>query len=72
VSCRVRVVHVLPNMACAACGSTCNDVAQPPQATQPCVHVQGEGGYMRVSRSPNDCGVSAEPVYIDLKPGSTA
>ncbi|KAI3428334.1 hypothetical protein D9Q98_006714 [Chlorella vulgaris] len=32
----------------------------------------GEGGYMRVSRSPNDCGVSAEPVYIDLKPGSTA
>ncbi|EFN58071.1 hypothetical protein CHLNCDRAFT_142355 [Chlorella variabilis] len=26
----------------------------------------GEKGYMRVARSPNDCGVASEPLYLDL------
>ena len=36
----------------------------------PCLCSQGEKGYLRVTREPNDCGVSSEPVYLDLKPTS--
>jgi hypothetical protein len=35
-----------------------------------CCCSQGEKGYLRVTRQPNDCGVSSEPVYLDLKPTS--
>ncbi|KAL6776200.1 hypothetical protein ACKKBG_A20235 [Auxenochlorella protothecoides x Auxenochlorella symbiontica] len=27
----------------------------------------GEQGYMKIPRHPNDCGIAAEPVYVDLK-----
>ena len=30
--------------------------------------VQGEGGYLRITRKVNDCGVASEPVYVELRP----
>ena len=39
-----------------------------PAALAPVSAVQGEGGYLRVTRKGNDCGVASEPVYVELRP----
>ena len=41
--------------------------ASPPCAALPQRRLQGEDGYIRIARAPNDCGISAEPIYIELK-----
>ena len=41
-------------------------IPPPPPPIQFCL--QGEKGYLRVTRKGNDCGVSSEPVYVDLAP----
>lgn len=28
---------------------------------------QGEEGYIRISRSPNDCGIASEALYLELR-----
>jgi len=34
--------------------------------------MQGEGGYLRITRKVNDCGVASEPVYVELRPQGRA
>jgi C1A family cysteine protease len=27
----------------------------------------GEGGYIRIARDPDDCGIASQPLYVDLE-----
>lgn len=51
----------------------------PPSASRPTTRLwsapppfpfclQGEQGYLRVTRKGNDCGVASEPIYVNLNP----